>query len=242
MNKWSIYIHMSPNGKVYVGQTCRKPKRRWGNGSGYKTQVLFYRAIVKYGWNSFEHKILFENLSKLDADLIETDLIYYYKKISKSYNITDGGAGVTGFKISEEKRQELSKRMRGEKNPFYGKRHSDETKKRFSETRRGRSSPNKGKKMSLEFCKKNSEAHMGISKGEKNGMWGRRRTEEEKLAVKIANSVPVTQFDLNGNFIKDWDSIADVRRELGIGHISECCRGKCKTSGGYIWKYKNETI
>ena len=90
--------------------------------------------------------------------------------------------------------------------------------------------------MSSEFCRKNSESHMGISKGEKNGMWGRHRTEEEKLAIKIANSVPIAQFDLNGNFIKDWDSIADVRRALGIGHISECCRGKYKNFRGIYLK------
>ena len=35
-NRWTVYIHISPNGKYYVGQTCKKPTSRWENGNGYK--------------------------------------------------------------------------------------------------------------------------------------------------------------------------------------------------------------
>ena len=54
------------------------------------------------------------------------------------------------------------------------------------------------------------------------------------------SSVSVKQYDLNGNFIKEWDSIADITRQLGISHslITNTCQGKQKTSHGYIWKYK----
>lgn len=53
------------------------------------------------------------------------------------------------------------------------------------------------------------------------------------------NSVSITQLDLDGNYIREWDSMADVTRELGIstGNICSCCQGKYKTAGGYIWKY-----
>ena len=39
--------------------------------------------------------------------------------------------------------------------------------------------------------------------------------------------------------IKIWDSIMDVERELGIvnQNISECCKGKRKSAGGFIWGY-----
>lgn len=43
-----------------------------------------------------EHVVLFDNLSKLEANMIEKDLIYYYKKIHKSYNVADGGEGKCG--------------------------------------------------------------------------------------------------------------------------------------------------
>lgn len=40
-----------------------------------------------------------------------------------------------------------------------------------------------------------------------------------------------------GNFIKTWDSIALVKKELGINHISDCCNGKRNKAGGFIWRY-----
>lgn len=50
----------------------------------------------------------------------------------------------------------------------------------------------------------------------------------------------VCQYDKKGNFIKEWQSIRDVERNLKINNvsISHCCNGKTKTAGGYIWKFK----
>lgn len=50
----------------------------------------------------------------------------------------------------------------------------------------------------------------------------------------------VLQFDLQENFIKKWDCISDARRETGANHISDCCRGKLKQSGGYIWEFASK--
>ena len=52
-------------------------------------------------------------------------------------------------------------------------------------------------------------------------------------------SKSVLQFTLENKFIKKWDCVMDIERELGIksGAISNCCLGKSKTSGNYIWKY-----
>lgn len=53
---------------------------------------------------------------------------------------------------------------------------------------------------------------------------------------------PIIQYDKQGNFIKEWESAAEVERQLKIsnGNISSCCSGKRKTAGSYIWKYKEE--
>lgn len=55
------------------------------------------------------------------------------------------------------------------------------------------------------------------------------------------NSKRINQYDLKGNFIKEWGSTMQIERELHIKHsaISKCCL-KCKnykTAGGYIWEY-----
>jgi hypothetical protein len=51
---------------------------------------------------------------------------------------------------------------------------------------------------------------------------------------------PLLQYDLNGNFIKEWSSGTEVKQILKINssNIPACCRGKKKTVGGFIWKYK----
>ena len=58
--------------------------------------------------------------------------------------------------------------------------------------------------------------------------------------VSRALSKPVLQFDKNGIFINEYPSIKDAARKTGVnqGDIVWVCRGKLKTAGGYIWKYK----
>ena len=50
----------------------------------------------------------------------------------------------------------------------------------------------------------------------------------------------VYQYDLQGNFIKEWRSATDIHKELGFSNsnIAKCCRNKSKTAYGYIWRYK----
>jgi hypothetical protein len=48
----------------------------------------------------------------------------------------------------------------------------------------------------------------------------------------------VDQLDLDGNFIKAWESITKVEKELKIYNINAVCKGKQGTAGGYKWKYK----
>ena len=58
MKTYTLYEHISPSGKIYVGITCRKPEYRWNYGKGYTTdQMYFKRAIDKYGWDNFQHII-----------------------------------------------------------------------------------------------------------------------------------------------------------------------------------------
>ena len=55
-------------------------------------------------------------------------------------------------------------------------------------------------------------------------------------------SIPIIQYTLNGEFVKEWNSAADVQRELNIyrSSISMCCKEKKKSSHGYMWRYKTE--
>ena len=68
-----------------------------------------------------------------------------------------------------------------------------------------------------------------------------------KVSVDIKNginnkiSVPVKQFTMEGDFIKEYYSAAQAGRELNIsqGHITSCCKGAYgrKSTGGFKWGY-----
>ena len=61
-----------------------------------------------------------------------------------------------------------------------------------------------------------------------------------KYGKNSNRAIPILQFDLNNNFVKQWDSQIDIQRELGYKQsvISNCCNGRGKTAYGYIWKHK----
>lgn len=56
-----------------------------------------------------------------------------------------------------------------------------------------------------------------------------------------ASNKKVDQYDKLGNFIKTWNSSLQASKyfKTNDSHIGECCRGKAKTAGGYIWEYHN---
>ena len=57
--------------------------------------------------------------------------------------------------------------------------------------------------------------------------------------ISATRGKSVNQYDLDGNFIKQFPSSRIAGNELGIypTGIRSCCRGERKTAGGYIWKY-----
>jgi hypothetical protein len=62
-----------------------------------------------------------------------------------------------------------------------------------------------------------------------------------KFGKNHPNSKRIYQYDLNGNFIKEWDSLADVGREFNpiTKRIPNFKQSRFK---GFIWKYKFEGV
>lgn len=59
-----------------------------------------------------------------------------------------------------------------------------------------------------------------------------------KYAIK-KTSKKINQYDLDGNFIKQWNSINEANRSFNRKktRINDVCKNRCKQSMGYIWKY-----
>ena len=61
-------------------------------------------------------------------------------------------------------------------------------------------------------------------------------TRNERVSRKIL------QYSKSGEFIREWQSAAEVERVLGIdnSNITKCCKGKRKYAGSFIWRYKEK--
>lgn len=69
-------------------------------------------------------------------------------------------------------------------------------------------------------------------------------TRTEKVSKKLTNrsdiSTPVKQYTPDGEFVDLYPSIREAARQVPKGNasnISQCCKGKTKSSVGFIWKY-----
>lgn len=63
----------------------------------------------------------------------------------------------------------------------------------------------------------------------------------QKMKNANPHKKPVNQYDLQGNFIKEWNSINEARDYLNYKSemgIIGTCKNRQKSSGGYIWEYK----
>ena len=165
MRYW-VYIHTcKANGKRYVGCTTQaRPELRWQRGRGYQYNDHFYKAILKYGWDNFEHEV-FEVESEEEMYRKEVELISFYHSNDPEYgyNHSSGGEkGALGCIRSEEYRKKLSESHKGKsRKPF-----SEETKRRMSEAKKGQPAWNKGKLHSEETKRRISEAKKGTHPSE----------------------------------------------------------------------------
>ena len=202
-DEYIVYEHLFPNGKKYIGITCRPPKKRWKGGLyGYSHNVYMQNAIKKYGWQNVEHIILKTGLTKSEAESEEIRLIKKYDLTNRrnGYNLEKGGKGTN--RITEETREKLRIKCSGKNNARYGVEVTEETREKMR------------------------QAKLGI-----------KQTDEHRFNIMCGEGKKTGQYDLDGNFIKEWHSTREARRELHIFGIDKCCRGVQRTAGGYKWKY-----
>lgn len=297
MNNYKIYVHINKiNGKIYIGQTCRKNvKARFGkNGIQYQKCPRFWNAIQKYGWENFEHIVLIENLTQEMADIIEIELIEKYKSCNTNfgYNLAHGGRTGSGKSLWKVIYQYdiygnfirkwisaqhaacefgiiasnisacclgISKTCKGfvwSYIPLDKEYFDDIT---ISHGVRIKQYDKYGNYIKTFKSIKEASKEIGIGIGNistscqkkggnlTNGLyrWTYEYDEIDKSKIKIPdNQRPVTQYDLQGNIIKKWNSMIEASKELNIPYnkINFCCKGRSKTSYGYIWKFSDENI
>jgi group I intron endonuclease len=87
-------------------------------------------------------------------------------------------------------------------------------------------------------CKDNTKQAYGY-------MW-RYHTGQDKSQIvpyvkkESVCKVKIRQLDKHGSLINDFDSLLSASLKTGVNRtaISNCLTNRCKTSGGFVWKYK----
>lgn len=222
MKEYCLYKHTAPDGRVYIGITSQNPVARWASGNGYKGNTYFTRTINKYGWENFNHEILFSGLSEDEAKKLEIVLIELFEsnRRDKGFNITRGGESASGLKISDRQREAISKANKG-------KVVSQKTREKL-------------RKSSLRnWQNKDFVEHMReINLGKNNPQYGVAMTDKEKIA---RGAKTVCQYSMDGKIINEYISIHEANKATNISRdsISKCCKGIYSQAGGYMWAFKN---
>ena len=203
------------NSKMIVGYATNLYRRKLDHfyklRSNKHGNIHFQNAFNKYGESNFKYEVFEE----CENSLLASQENYWCNMLNThnpnyGYNIAPTNPNRKLYKLNSEKLLKVSNA---------GKRKmSEETKKKI------------GNKM------------MGNKRA--LGMKWKRESTEKAITTKASRSNkqrnPVLQFDLSGNFIKEFPSICSTKKEgFRVKEIGLVCKGINKKHHGYIWKYKN---
>lgn len=81
--------------------------------------------------------------------------------------------------------------------------------------------------------------NLNLMTPKENCNWGTGVVRNSQARLNGKMSKKVQQYNLDGDFIKEWPSLMEIKRALGLAqqNVSLCCLGKTKTAYGYKWKY-----
>jgi group I intron endonuclease len=212
-----MIIYLTTNlitGEQYIGKDKNNDPNYLGSGKNLKD------AIIKYGKNNFKKKIL-EFCT--DVKQMAKQEEYWLNKYNAEsnplfYNKTNKAFGNSGH--TKESKQNI---IKGLLNRTWDK----------------------------EWGKKSGEMRLGKKRqsfvsGPKHGNFNKPKSKIHKENMSkshkgiITNIKPVLQYDINGNFLKEYPSKKYVQEVLGITSVGQVLWGKNKTAGGFIWKYKQK--
>lgn len=233
-----VYVHIFPNGKVYVGQTCQKPIYRWANGNGYKGQHVG-QAIEEYGWDNIDHIIYAEHLTHEEANNLEKQLIDVFQSNREKYgyNLSLGGS---------------SSRAKLHNSPEHNKKISDSHKKRvccylrdgtlvgtYESIMYAAECVNGSFRVISSVCNGTKKSGYGYIWRFEGDPFDKYETENKKGGVK---GFPVTAYTTDGEFVGAFPSVKAASQATGIREdvIAWICKGQRAEKNGLIFQYYTE--
>lgn len=220
-----IYKYTSPSGKSYIGQTTVSLKQRAAfNGEGYKQCSLFYKAILKYGFNNMKSEIL-ESFEEEDQKILINKLneaeYYYIKKNNtlapNGYNLREGGDNTN---YSEE--AIICKH--GSEHFNYRKDIDDISLKNYYL---------QGKTL-REISNITGFSLLTI----------KRHLIDQGVFNEKKYNAPVIKYNKNMEIVKRWISASEAARDENKdpNSISRCCREKRRFYKGFTYRFEGDEI
>lgn len=246
-----IYKITSPSGKIYIGQSI-DIENRWLIYEKYtnscKNQVKLYNSLMKYGWNNHDKEILEE--CSCDQ-LLERETYWkeYYNvlKIPSLCCRTDGRGG----RLSEETKQKIKQHkldnpMSQETRDIISKAnlskiYSKESKEKISKAKKGNKCYTQEWKDKISASLQNMDIDKKKLRADKISNKTKGKSKPKGFSQKISKCI--IQYDINGNFIKEWSSIKEAEMFYygrQNGSIGACCNGKFKHVKNFKWRHKHE--
>lgn len=227
-------------GKGYRKQQHLQPKKLMNN-------TIKSNKILKIRKLNLEPIIitLEENISYKKSIGLEMELIEKFGRIDNKTgiltNMTDGGEGFKNVIFTEETKKKMSIKAKGTKtysnngmSKIVGKYNLNGDFIQKYNSLREASEKNNTTISNISSCAR------GISNTAVGHIWkylGKSYNPKIKVENKDRRR-KVYQYNLNGDFVEEWESVSKAEKENNIRHISCACLGKINFSGGYQWRYE----
>jgi len=209
------------NGKKYIGSHNGNKSSYLGSGVNLK------KAVKKYGQENFTKQILWEGDEEFRYEMEEYWIAYFDAANNQMfYNVTEKGVGrVKGFKMSAE-----SIAQRISNTDFSWAKNVDWDAK--------------NKKIDWVASSKKRVANTDYKNRDQSWVnnidWkqihNNRNFDYSSRSKKMIKSI--NQYDLQGNFIKEWES-CKAAKEAGFTGVTGVLSGKHETCKGFIFRYNN---
>jgi hypothetical protein len=234
-NRFYVYLHYrKDNGECfYVGKGTG---RRYLNKYGRNT--YWDNVANKYGW--WAEKIQ-ENLTEEEAFRLEAE---YCEKMGYS-NLTNLNKefGNGGHSLPLESREKIREKKIGHScynDEWREKIKKGNTGKVVSEESREKMRKPKSEETKLKMKTPKGPQTPEVIEKRRKSLQGKSKPKGMMDKVHKNNQKPILQYDLKGNFIREWESMTLATKYLGKkgSGIANCARGEAKSAYGYLWKYK----
>lgn len=218
------------NHKVYIGQTidleARHNKHKL-NVYDSKKQNYLYKAIRKYSWNNFTYEIL-ESFEEYNPELLnkleKKYIIQYNSLIPNGYNMDSGGSNGAGLAKGKPVEQY---NLQGKFIKEYASAHEATRQTGINYS-------------SICACCREEKQHVkGFQWKYKNSNKQIKHYNNQDVIIRKSK---IWQFDLNGNFIKEYSSLQELNKQTGFhkATISKVCNHKGWSAQNFLWCFEND--